>query len=381
VEDSLRVTLANNENYVIVRVMAGSEPTAGGAGTLRDHGFHPLRIAQVIRETADTRSFVFEIPDELKAAFAYEAGQFCNLRVEVDGAIFVRCYSMSSAPAVDAQLQVTVKRVPDGRVSNWLMDNVGAEDLVEVSVPAGFFQLTPTDNEVVAFGAGSGITPVFSLLKSTLATTGRRVRLLYANRDRDSVIFASELAELEQRHPDRLTVLHHLDVERGFVNAETVGCFAGPPSAAEYYICGPAPFMEVVEETLMAGGADPARLHIERFTPAPGPVVDPSGDSAGAVAVNGSVSVTIELDGRSATTEHHPGTTILQTARQMGMAPPFSCESGSCATCMAKLVEGEVSMYVNNALTEDEVAAGWVLTCQSVPTSPSVRVLYGFDEE
>jgi ferredoxin len=133
--------------------------------------------------------------------------------------------------------------------------------------------------------------------------------------------------------------------------------------------------MEVVEETLLAGGADPARLHIERFTPTTSPVGNPFADSAGAV------SVTIELDGQSATTEHHPGTTILQTARQMGMSPPFSCESGSCATCMAKLVEGEVSMYVNNALTEDEVAAGWVLTCQSVPTSPSVRVLYGFDEE
>jgi 3-ketosteroid 9alpha-monooxygenase subunit B len=369
----LRVALANNENYVIVIAMARSEPTPGGAGTLRDHGFHPLRVARVVEETTDASSFVLEVPDELRTAFAYKAGQFCNLRVELDGRSHVRCYSMSSAPAVDSELQVTVKRVPEGRVSNWLIDHLDAGALVEVSIPSGFFQLTPVDDDVVAFSAGSGITPVFSLLKSTLATTARRVRLLYANRDRASVIFDSALAELQQRHPGRLTVVHHFDVECGFVNAETVKCFAGTPGGAEYYICGPAPFMEVVEQALVSVGTDPARLHIERFTPAELSLVPPAEEP------EEGVHVTIELEGHTATTEHHPGTTILQTARQMGMSPPFSCESGSCATCMARLVEGEVSMYVNNALTEDEVDDGWVLTCQSVPTSPSVHVVYSFE--
>jgi 3-ketosteroid 9alpha-monooxygenase subunit B len=349
--------------------MARSEPTPGGAGTLRDHGFHPLRVGRVVEETADASSFVLEVPDELRSAFAYEPGQFCNLRVDLDGRSHVRCYSMSSAPAVDAEFAVTVKRVPEGRVSNWLMDNLDAGDFVEVSIPSGFFQLTPVDDDLVAFSAGSGITPVFSLLKSTLATTSRRVRLLYANRDRASVIFDSALAELQQRHPDRFTVVHHFDVDCGFVRAETVTCFAGPPGGAEYYICGPAPFMDVVEQALVSVGTDPGRLHIERFTPA----------ELSVVAVEEpveAVQVTIELDGRTGTTEHHPGTTILQTARQMGMSPPFSCESGSCATCMARLVEGKVSMYVNNALTEDELADGWVLTCQSVPATHSVHVVY-----
>ena len=135
---------------------------------------------------------------------------------------------MSSAPAVDLEFQVTVKRVPGGLVSNWLIDEVAVGDLVEVSTPSGFFQLAPVDNEIVAFSAGSGITPIFSLLKAALATTDRRVRLLYANRDQASVIFASALDELERFHP-RLTVAHHLDAARGFVDAEAVRGFVGTP--------------------------------------------------------------------------------------------------------------------------------------------------------
>ena len=360
-------------------------------GTRRDHGYHPVKIGRVVWETADARSFVLELPDDLKPAFAYEAGQFCTLRVVVDGGPHVRCYSMSSAPAIGDELQVTVKRVPGGVVSNWMIDNLEPGDEIEAAPPAGFFLLRGGDGDVVLFGAGSGITPVFSLLKTALATTSRRVRLLYANRDRDSVIFAAELGELVAQHPDRLDVVHHLDVERGFVDAGTVGTFlagegtggdgasgaaatgagAGGADGADFYVCGPGPFMDIVETTLLGHGAAVDRIHIERFTPAEH---SPEQDQPAQAAAP--TRVTIEIGGQSGVTDHHPGTTILQTARQMGLSPPFSCESGSCATCMAKLVEGAASMFVNNALTPDEVADGWVLTCQAVPTTASVHVVY-----
>ena len=358
--------------------MASSAAPASQQGTVRDHGFHPLRVRRIVHETAEAASFVFDVPDDLRSAFAYEPGQFLTFRAHVDGEAHHRCYSMSSAPAVDDELQVTVKRVPGGVVSNWMIDTLGPGDLVEASVPAGVFLLAPGDGDLVAFCGGSGITPVFSLLKTALAASDRRVRLYYANRERDAVIFAAELDALVERHPGRVEVEHHHDVERGFVDADAVASFLGDPAGAEVYICGPGPFMDIVEDTVLAHGVGADRIHIERFTPAE-PVADAApalatgaGDAASATATR----VTVELGGRTDTVDHRPGTTILQTARQMGMSPPFSCESGSCATCMAQLVEGTVKMHVNDVLTDDEVAEGLVLTCQSVPTSPTVHVVY-----
>jgi 3-ketosteroid 9alpha-monooxygenase subunit B len=355
--------------------MALSRPDAGAAGTAHDHGFHPLRVARVIAETADAKSFVLEVPDTLRDAFAYEAGQFCTFRVRVDDGVHLRCYSMSSSPAVDHEMKVTVKRTPGGVVSNWMNDRLAEGNTVEVTRPAGVFRLGPSHGDLVAFSAGSGITPVLSLVKTALTTTTRRVRLLYANQGRDAVIFASELEALGLRFGERLSVSHHLDTDHGLVRPETVADFADTSSDAEFYICGPGPFMDMVEQSLHARGVAPARIFIERFTPADW-VEDPEPSPAPA----GATRVTVELDGRRNSVDYRPGTTILQTARQMGMSPPSSCESGSCATCMAMLVEGTAAMHVNNALTDDEVAQGWILTCQAVPTSPSVYAVYSYEE-
>jgi 3-ketosteroid 9alpha-monooxygenase subunit B len=356
--------------------MALSGQIAGAPIAAADHGYHPLRVAAVVRETADASSFVLDVPADLRPAFSYQAGQFCNFRVWVDGEPYVRCYSMSSSPAVDTELRVTVKRTPDGVVSNWMNDHLGPGDVLDVARPAGFFRLGAGGSEVLLFAAGSGITPVLSLLKTALATTSRRVRLLYANRDLDAVIFRSEIDALKVLHGGRFTLTHHLDAEKGLIGSDTVRGFIHGTVDPECFVCGPAPYMDVVESALHDDGVDAGRIHIERFTPeewlpAPEPVD---------VSV-GTPRITIALDGRTRTADHHPGTTILQTARQMGMTPPFSCESGSCATCMAKLLEGTASMHVNNALTADEVADGWVLTCQALPTSPSVHVAYDYEEE
>ncbi|HUR76970.1 MAG TPA: ferredoxin--NADP reductase [Acidimicrobiales bacterium] len=331
---------------------------------MRDHGFHRVRVTRVVAETADASSFVLDAP------FVYEAGQFCTFRVVIDGVTQLRSYSMSSAPGVDDEFQVTVKRVPGGPVSNWLLDNVQAGTEVELTYPAGVFRLTAGHADLVAFAGGSGITPVHSLLKSALADTSRGVRLLYANRDADSTIFAAELAALEAKFGERLAVTHRYDAEHGFVDAEAVTAFVGADNGADFYICGPGPYMDIVEGALLALGAPAERIHVERFTPAaPEPAAAIETDPAAA-------QVTVELGGKRATGAHHRGTTLLQMARQLGMSPPYSCESGSCATCMARLVDGTVKMQVNNALTDDEVTEGWVLTCQSVPTSATVHVIY-----
>jgi ferredoxin-NADP reductase len=255
-------------------------------------------------------------------------------------------------------------------------DTLVEGDVIDVSPPAGVFQLTEDSREVVTFSGGSGITPVFSLMKAALSTTARPFRLLYANRDRDSVIFGHEIDALAEEHSDRITLLHHLDVENGFVGPDDVRSFVDDARDADFYICGPGPFMDIVEHTLLEEGIDAGRIHIERFTPAE-PVEIP--DTPEPAVAGSATIVTVELDGKTDSVEHRAGTTILQTARQMGLAPPFSCESGNCATCMARLVDGTVTMHVNNALTPEEVDEGWVLTCQSVPTSSSVHVRYGYE--
>src|SRR5207302_2864540 len=173
----------------------------------------------------DARSFVLEVPAELKTAFAYRAGQFVTHRVSIDGQHLLRCYSMSSSPDVDDEFQVTVKRVPGGAVSNWMIDELHAGDVLDTTCPGGVFCLGADVSDIVAFAGGSGITPVFSIVKTALATTSRRVHLLYANRDADSVIFADDLTMLARDHGDRLQVVHHHDVDRGFVDDAEVGAF------------------------------------------------------------------------------------------------------------------------------------------------------------
>ena len=205
----------------------------------RDHGFHPLAVKRIVQETADTRSFVLDVPADLRAAFAYEPGQFCTFRVHLGEDELLRCYSMSTAPETDDDLAVTVKRVPGGLVSNWFHDHVAEGDVLEVTRPAGVFCPRDGGRPIVAYCGGSGITPVMSILRSSLASTDRRVRVLYANRDADSVIFERDLAALRAgaRRPARAR--HHLDSSGGYLDAAAVTAFAEREPDADHYICGP----------------------------------------------------------------------------------------------------------------------------------------------
>jgi ferredoxin-NADP reductase len=336
----------------------------------RDHGFHSVRITRVIQETADTRTYVLEAPPPTSPSlFTYQAGQF--LTVRACGTL--RSYSMSSSPDTDAELMTTVKRVPGGLVSNWMHDHLVPGDVIEVTRPAGVFCLRDTPAPLLAFCAGSGITPILSLAKSALATTGRRVRVLAANRDEGSIIFAATLAGLAARHPDRFEVRHSLDIRDGFLTARQVRAFAAGDRTADCYLCGPAPFMALAERALVEHGLDPGHIFAERFEPA---ADEPAAPVAAADGAADRGTITIVLSGQRHTVPQHPGETLLQSARRAGLSPPFSCEAGNCATCLAQITDGEAKMRLNNALDEDEVAGGWVLTCQGEPVTAHVTVVY-----
>jgi len=296
--------------------------------------------------------------------FSYLAGQFLTFRL----CGTLRSYSLSSSPDADGSLAVTVKRVPGGLVSGWMHDHLRPGDVVEVTRPAGVFCLRETAAPMVAFGAGSGITPILSLVKSALAVTGRRVRVLSANRDRDSVIFRDALDGLAGRYPGRLEVRHHLDERHGFVTGDQVRAFAGGDRDADFYICGPAPFMDLAERALLDGGVTPEQIFIERFETVAAPEAAASPEREGTVC--------IVLSGQRQTVPQHAGETLLESARRAGLSPPFSCEAGNCATCIAQVTEGEAKMRANNALDDDEIADGWVLTCQGEPVTPHVTVVY-----
>jgi 3-ketosteroid 9alpha-monooxygenase subunit B len=332
----------------------------------KPHLFHRATVSRIIKETADARTYVLS-PDE--TPFPYRAGQFCTFKVHVDGVDLYRSYSMSSAPETDSEMATTVKRVPGGKASNWMLDNLVEGDEVTLTRAAGTFCLTDSLAPLLGFSGGSGVTPILSLAKSALATTDRRVRLLCADRDQPSVIFEGVLDDLVARYPDRLSVVRHLDADSGLIAPAAVADFVGKDTGADNYVCGPEGFMSVVTAALPG----PGQVFIEDFDAAP-QTHEPE-PAAESVKETGG-TITIHLDRKNATVSRVAGETLLESARRAGMSPPFSCEAGNCGTCMAKLSEGSATMRVNDALMDDEVEDGYVLTCQAVPDTPSVTVHY-----
>lgn len=342
--------------------------------------YHEIRVARVVAETPEARSYVLEVPPALGERFAYRPGQFLTFRVPLPAGPLLRCYSLSSAPETDPAPQVTVKRIADGRVSGWFHERVREGDVLEVAPPAGRFVLPESGvgggRSLLLFGGGSGITPLLSLVKSALARGGaERLRLVYANRDAGSVIFRAALDGLARAHPGRLEVVHHLDAERGFLDAAGAAAFLEGFEEAEVYLCGPPPFMETVEGTLRARGVPEARIHVERFSSppdgeAPAPVA--AADEVGAVPE----TLAIRLDGADHRVPYREGWSILRAAREAGLEPPFACEEGYCGSCAARCRKGRVAMESNDVFSEAEVAAGAVLTCQGRPRGPICEIDY-----
>ncbi|MFJ4430316.1 2Fe-2S iron-sulfur cluster-binding protein [Pseudomonas sp. NPDC089395] len=332
-----------------------------------------LRVARVVEETADARSLEFEVPEALVQRFRYQPGQFLTLRVPFEGGWLPRCYSLSSTPLLDEPLRVTVKRVRDGRASNWLCESLQEGQTLDVLPPAGVFVPRDLDGDLVLFGGGSGITPVLSILRSALLVGSGRILLIYANRDAQSVIFRDELRLLASVHPQRLQVVHWLDALQGIPVAAQLAELARPFIDAQAFICGPGPFMDTAVEALRQLGVPPARVHVERFVSLPG-----EGEAPLATASDAAVAaqLAVRLDGQEHQLACDSGETVLAAMERAGLNPPSACRVGGCASCMCTLEQGEIELLHNDALDAGELAEGWILACQAVPTSPHLRIRF-----
>jgi 3-ketosteroid 9alpha-monooxygenase subunit B len=335
--------------------------------------YNSLRIAKIIQETPDARSFVFEIPADLAEKYRYKAGQFLTFRVpHADGA-FNRCYSLSSAPEIDGLPKVTVKRVEGGKGSNWFHDALKEGGTLDVLPPAGRFVLGQGEAPLLLFGGGSGITPMMSLIKSALKSSKRRIRLFYANRDKPSVIFDAEFESLTKAHPGRLEVVHHLDAVQGLTKPEEVAAALKGFEDAEAYLCGPGPFMNLVEASLLAAGMPRERVLIERFEASGNDAVPVEPPAEGDVIPS---EITIHFEGKTHKVPYRKGLTILEAARGAGLNPLSSCEEGFCASCAAKRIKGKVVLAKNDIYTPDDLANNWILTCQGHCFGPEVEITY-----
>ncbi len=335
-----------------------------------------LRVAKVIDETHDSRSLVFEVPAEHAARFRYRSGQFLSFKIPYEGRVLTRSYSLASSPETDREHKVTVKRVANGRISNWMNDRVEAGSRLMVVPPAGTFVLNDADRKILLFGGGSGITPVISIIKSALATTRRSLKLVYANRDARSVIFKAELDALARSHPDRFEVVHCLDDVDGFLDRDAVKRHVGSDVGSDFYLCGPGPFMAITEEALRELHVDHAHIHVERFVSPPDPGAHP--EDAKPEVSDDSVpdTITVVLDGETREVPYRKGEKILWAVRAANLDAPYSCEEGYCSCCMAKLTSGEVKMDTNDCLSKGLLDEGWVLTCQARCVSGKVKVEY-----
>ncbi|KJK46726.1 3-ketosteroid-9-alpha-hydroxylase [Lentzea aerocolonigenes] len=316
---------------------------------------HRLRVDAVIEETADARSFVLSGVD-----FSPRPGQFLTVRA---GDV-ARCYSLSSAPG--EPLKITVKRTPDGYGSHWMCRELCVGMGLDVLAPAGVFTPSSLDGSLLAFAAGSGITPVMSIVKAALAASGR-VFLFYANRDEGSVIFARELDELCRAHPDRLTVVHWLESVQGLPHLGALRAFVR--ECDEAFVCGPGPFMEAARKALH----DVPVVHVEKFVSLssdPFSSVEPiADDRPDAVAE-------VSLDGVDHRFPWPARQKLLDLLLEKGLDAPYSCREGACSACACRLVEGEVKMLNNDVLDSEDIADGIVLACQSVPVTDTVKITY-----
>lgn len=354
--------------------------------------FHALQISEVRRETADAISVRFAVPAELRDAYRFVQGQFVTLKALVGGEELRRSYSVCTAVSEygrTGQLRVGIKRIEGGRFSSYANASFVPGMRIEVMTPDGRFH-TPLDaarrKHYAAFAGGSGITPVLSIIKTVLeAEPGSRFSLVYGNRTTGSIMFAEELEELKNRHIGRLSLMHVLSDEaqevelfNGLLDRERCARFLATlvpaPSIDEAFVCGPAPMMDAAKAALLDAGVSRERIHVERFgtpLPAAGPravVADAALPAAEVqVILHGKVRVLrLPFDGAA----------MLDAGLAAGLDLPFACKAGVCCTCRARVLEGEVRMDRNYTLEPREIAAGFVLTCQSHPLTPKVVVSY-----
>jgi ring-1,2-phenylacetyl-CoA epoxidase subunit PaaE len=353
-------------------------------------GFHRLEVAEIVPETADAASIRFHVPEELRETFRFRPGQHLTLRAEIGGEEVRRNYSLCVAPS-DDEVKVTVKRIAGGIFSNWANETLKPGAALDVMPPHGSFtwDFDPAGaNHYAAFAGGSGITPIISLIKAAMIEEPEsRFTLFYGNRDSQSVIFLEALARLKNRYIDRLEIHHFLaeemediDLFNGMLDrakcGEILEHLVAPAEVAAFFICGPEPMMDAAEAALRDAGVAKDRIHIERFT---------AGRPSAALAAQmealqqeaAGLTMLVTLDGRKRRIPFDADAgNILDSARLAGLPAPYACKAGVCATCRARVVSGEAEMAARYGLTDEEVASGYILTCQSVPKGEGLEVDY-----
>jgi ring-1,2-phenylacetyl-CoA epoxidase subunit PaaE len=350
--------------------------------------FHRLAVNDLRRETPDAISMTFAIPQELADDYGFQPGQYLTLRTTMDGEEVRRSYSICSGPD-DGELRIAVKKVDGGAFSNWAADELKCGDELDVMTPTGRFGLAHAPDQArlyVGFAAGSGITPILSIIKGMLARERHsRFFLFYGNRNADGMLFREELEELKDRFMQRLSLFHVISGEEqdipilhGRLDGDKVRVLLRslvPASEIDHvFICGPTGMSVEVEATCHAIGIPREKIHVERFVsefggkPRPKKAVEP-GAPPKAVA-------SLIIDGKRREVPVADGEAILDAALRAGIDLPFACKGGMCSTCRAKLVEGEAQMEVNYSLEPWETRAGFILTCQARPCSDKVVVDY-----
>lgn len=355
----------------------------------------PLKISQRIQETADAVSLALEIPSELKSQFHYQAGQFVTFFLTVNGEKISRSYSLSSSPLVDQEFKITVKKVTGGRGSNFLCSQVKVGDTLMTTPPSGHFfkpSLAGKGMHYFLFGAGSGITPLYSIMKTVLSASPlNHVTLLYGNRNEDAIIYKKELESWAQQFPSRLDVVQVLSkpsfdwpgrkgrVDRSFIK-EILEMNVAAQSAREYYLCGPVEFMHVVRNSLLECGIAKEHIKEENFGVAlhkPNPAVKDSWTFIGPeTPVEHPEKIIASINGEVVEVAAVEGKSVLETLLEAGAQPPYSCMDGACMACLGKVQEGRVYQEDPGILTDDNIASCESLTCQAKPLSRIVKISY-----
>ncbi len=354
--------------------------------------FHPLKIKDIRKETADCVSVAFDIPADLTEDYAYKQGQSITVRRHFDGEDIRRSYSVCSSP-MDGELRVAIKMVENGRFSTYANKDLKAGDEVDVMTPTGHFytDLDPANKKhYVAFAAGSGITPILSIIKTTLATEpNSNFTLVYGNKNTHSIIFLEELEALKNRYLQQFQIFHVLSREsvdvpilNGRINSSKSAEFFDKKlieatGVSELFICGPEEMIMAVKDAALAAGIDTKHIHFELFTIPTLAAVKHEAKAVEKPVVDTvrKAKVSVKIDGIT----HHidlpfGGDSILDAALKGGADLPFACKGGVCCTCRAKVTSGTVEMDMNFALEDDEVEKGYILCCQSHPTSEEVFV-------
>lgn len=348
--------------------------------------FHRLKVQKIIRETSDSVSLILEVPEALRSVFAFKQGQYLTFKIIHEGVEIRRSYSICSSP-LSGRLQVAVKKVKDGVFSSYINEQLREGDFLEALAPQGrFFTEMHKSNEklYLAIAAGSGITPVLSIITAALESEPKsRVLLLYGNKNKNSIIFKETIEALKNSYMSRLSVYHILSREQadmellsGRIDKEKCAYFLRhiipPKEISEVFLCGPEQMIKELRVVLSEAGVPKKQIHFELFFSVAATNVRQPLRMEETTTLS---SVTLKLDAVTVQFDlDYQGETILEAALKKGADLPFSCKGGMCATCRAKLEKGEVAMDTNYSLEPEEVEAGFILTCQSHPRSQEVVI-------